>query len=57
VDLSEIAQVAPLPEMVLHSHQGLAFKSSQSHHPIELPILMKSVDLLHEMALQMEIPE
>jgi hypothetical protein len=45
--------------MVLHSHQGSTFQSSQSHHPIELPVLMKWLDILHEgeMALQKEIPE
>jgi hypothetical protein len=51
-----MVQVSP---MVLHSHQGSSFQSSQSHHPIELHVMMKWLDLLHEgeMTLQKEIPE
>jgi hypothetical protein len=44
--------------MAVHFHQSSMFQFSQSHHPIELPILMKCLDLLHEgeMELQKEIP-
>jgi hypothetical protein len=54
-----MVQVTPLIEMVLHSHQGSSFQSSQSLYPIELPVLMKWLDLLHEgeLARQKEILE
>jgi hypothetical protein len=59
VDLSEMIQVAQLIEMVLNSHQGSTFQSSQSHHPNEFQVSMKWLELLHErdMVLQNEIPE
>jgi len=43
-----MVQVAQLIEMVLNSHQDLAFGSSQSHHPNELQVLIKWLKLLHE---------
>jgi hypothetical protein len=44
--------------MAMHFYQGLAFQSSQSHHPNKHPILMKWMELLHEgeMIIQKEIP-
>jgi hypothetical protein len=52
-----MVQVAPLIEIVLHSHHGSTFQSSQSHSPIELLVLIKWLDILHEgdMALQKDI--
>jgi hypothetical protein len=54
-----MVKISPLINMVLHSHQGSSIQSSQSHHPIELSILMKWLDILHEgeMALQKEPSE
>jgi hypothetical protein len=54
-----MVQFSPLIEMVLHSHQGSTFQSSQSHRLIELVVLMKWMDFVHEgeMAPQKDIPE
>jgi hypothetical protein len=54
-----MVQVARLIEMVLNSHQDSAFQSSQSHHPNELQVPMKWLELLNEgeMVLQKEIPK
>jgi hypothetical protein len=50
-------KVSQLIGMVLNSHQGSTLQSFQSHHPNELQVLIKWLELLHqgEMVLQKEI--
>jgi hypothetical protein len=58
VYLSKMVQVSLLIEMLLNSHQDSNFQSSQPHHPNELQVMIKWMELLHvgEMVVKNEIP-